>query len=121
MRNETERRSLLFPMAHAHLAGLGQTAPNVKPCHGCAVDGLVTLGCYGALFLLDGNAFRPLDRLLLEGFYDTAQGRMRTITAEVVRRDGQAVAVAFDQELSESMELRPPLRVVRLLPVCPMD
>ncbi len=121
MRIETDRHPLTFPMALPPAYCIISPTPVMKPCHGCAVDSLVNLGCYGALFLLEGNAFRPGDRLMFEGFKDLTRGRDETVTAEVVRCDGRAVVVAFDQELPDSLELRPPLRVVRLLPVCPLD
>lgn len=121
MRIETNRHDHVFSAGRPLHPAAVVPFPLAKPCHGCTMDHFVSLGCYGALFMLKGNTFRPGDQLIIEGLVEGGLENRTSLAAEVVRSEDGAVAVAFEKELPDTLMLRPPFRVVRLLPVCPLE
>ncbi len=119
MRIESDRHSPAFPLIWR--TDFARAASDARPCHGCEVERLITLGCYGALFVLGCGAIRAGDRVLLLGASPSGLGYAPAVAAEVVRSEDGAVAVVFDDELADEKTLRAPFQVQRMLPVCPLE
>lgn len=121
MRTQTNRHDHVFSTGRPPHPATVPPFQLSRPCHGCTLEHFVSLGCYGALFVLKGNTFRPGDHLVIEGLVEGGTESRASLAAEVVRSEDGAVAVAFERELPDTLMLRPPFRVVRLLPVCPLE
>ncbi|EPR39355.1 hypothetical protein dsx2_3408 [Desulfovibrio sp. X2] len=108
-------------LADANATAAAWMPSSLHPCPGCGIDEVLALGCYGARLLMAGHALQVGDRLVLQGFQDRTNGEQAAMSCEVVRCPPDEIWVAFDAELPPALTSGPLLRVVRMLPVCPLD